>query len=632
MENILDVRVGTEFKGREMSKDFLRTMFPDLDGFIEIRSLHKMTKFPQSQFYDSIDNVNGEHLKKDHNMYFGVCPRKERKGTKEAVRIVPCLWVDIDGKDFEGGKEEAFRKLREFPFKPTAVVDSGNGFHAYWRFKESFIVENTSDVAKIESYLKAVANALKGDMAAAEIARILRLPGSFNYKVPTDIKPVTVLELNELQYNLFDFDAVLTLPIEQPKQRINAVAIPKGQQDYTLFRLACSLKSKGFTQEMTRSALKESIKTLKQDANNLFTDADIERWIKKAYSYPDTPKVVIEAPKVETKVSDSSSPIPLDEFLKKDYPPIEFYIDEFFPKRLRTMISAGTNKGKSIFIQNAALMIATGEGEFLGKKVCGKARVLYLDLEMGCSALQERFKTMATKEGLDLSNLFLKNVPDLNLLDEAHQKQVESWIQESAIELLILDPLGSCWHGDENNKKEVQGVTTYLNTLMERFNIGIIAVHHWRKSKDKFNAGGEMAAGSYLWTAWLDSHITLNGEIHSVSVSCEKARHGSRFKPFIMKLEDDLWFSYITNFEKKFTDETLISVFEEAGKREMPKTELLEIVTTNKICSRKTLDSLLKTSAVFESVPLDGGNKRLIRFKNKQETYLEAPDEGEWTE
>ena len=58
---------------------------------------------------------------------------------------------------------------------------------------------------QLEGYLKGLAKALGGDQAAAEIARILRPPKTLNHKYKPR-KETWVTELNDLRYNLFDFD------------------------------------------------------------------------------------------------------------------------------------------------------------------------------------------------------------------------------------------------------------------------------------------------------------------------------------------------------------------------------------------------------------------------------------------
>jgi len=34
--------------------------------------------------------------------------------------------------DFAKGKDKALQRVNEFPFPPTAVIDSDHGYHVYW--------------------------------------------------------------------------------------------------------------------------------------------------------------------------------------------------------------------------------------------------------------------------------------------------------------------------------------------------------------------------------------------------------------------------------------------------------------------------------------------------------------------
>ncbi len=204
-------------------RQFLETLFPDLiGGFVETRAIHPLNHATQSHFYPSLEALFAEQvgidtLAKQFHVYFGVCPRNRREGTKDAVRLVWCLWADVDAKLFPGGKAEALKRLREFPLPPTAIVDSGHGFHLYWRLKEPEEITGPEDVARLEAYLKALTHALGADPSAAELARILRLPGTLNLKDPSAPLPVTVVELEpDRQYNLSDFEAFLNIPAGQP--------------------------------------------------------------------------------------------------------------------------------------------------------------------------------------------------------------------------------------------------------------------------------------------------------------------------------------------------------------------------------------------------------------------------------
>lgn len=318
----------------------------------------------------------------------------------------------------------------------------------------------------------------------------------------------------------------------------------------------------------------------------------------------------------------------LSDFLNSPIPPIQYYIDNFLQCKGKTMISAQANIGKSFLVQNLALALTTGKISFLDKYSIQPARVLLLDLEMGESALKARLEKMFTQQGLKAPSLFIKYVPGINLLDSTWQKWLESQIKDLKIEALIIDPLSNAWSGDENNKQEVQRLTAYLDSLIYRFKISILLTHHWRKATKENKSGGEMAAGSYKWSAWLDHHITLQGDINSVTVNCEKSRNGQRFKSFLMKLNPEtLWFEYTGDFTKKYTEETLASIFVRCdtlgtGKAAVPDLKKFAKEHKNEFCSegtvKKLIDEIKDTgSHVFEVVSNGRGKTSYLIKKDR---------------
>jgi hypothetical protein len=116
-------------------------------------------------------------LVEDHNVYFGAAPRTHKNGSKAAVRLAPGLWADVDSKTFAGGEAEAWATLQAFRPAPTWIVRTGGGWHCYWKLRAPVPAED-----RFEARLKQLAAVLRADPAAAEKARILRLPATFNHK------------------------------------------------------------------------------------------------------------------------------------------------------------------------------------------------------------------------------------------------------------------------------------------------------------------------------------------------------------------------------------------------------------------------------------------------------------------
>lgn len=100
--------------------------------------------------------------------------------TKEEMTACHYLFADLDPKATEDLREERDRILarltntisQDVPL-PTGIIDSGNGYQAYWK------LEQPISPAEAEARIKQLAFILEGD-AVQNINRMLRLPGTVN--------------------------------------------------------------------------------------------------------------------------------------------------------------------------------------------------------------------------------------------------------------------------------------------------------------------------------------------------------------------------------------------------------------------------------------------------------------------
>jgi len=201
---------------------FLKTLIPEETltngdpAIIEIRLL-QTGSLPETLFVE-LTNFTENTLKRifhkaenpKRNVYFGVGARINKKsGKKQDVGYLSTLWLDIDEKDGTS-KEEAIKVLREWIFKPSYIIDSGHGIHAYWVLREPV---EPSEFSRVEAVNRALAHKFNGDISVVDIARIMRVPGSLNVKKQPFL-PVTILETNPFRYELDDLEEVL--PHEEP--------------------------------------------------------------------------------------------------------------------------------------------------------------------------------------------------------------------------------------------------------------------------------------------------------------------------------------------------------------------------------------------------------------------------------
>jgi hypothetical protein len=115
---------------------------------------------------------------------------------KENVIATRKIWTEIDFKHHPDlSPEEIRRQIDTIPLKPTAVIFSGHGYHLYWLLKEDADAAPGDGQRRVEDALKLAAGYVGGDIQVAETARLMRLPGSHNTRVPGEELPVVFDEL-----------------------------------------------------------------------------------------------------------------------------------------------------------------------------------------------------------------------------------------------------------------------------------------------------------------------------------------------------------------------------------------------------------------------------------------------------
>ncbi|HQQ57310.1 MAG TPA: DNA-primase RepB domain-containing protein, partial [Mesotoga sp.] len=171
--------------------EFLKSLYPErtigdgMEAFLEVRFLQPGT-VPETKFI-SIVEISPETVRKliekgeraRKNVYFGVGARNKKAGKKEDIGYISTAWLDIDEKDGIS-KGEAVKLLREWQHKPSYIIDSGHGIHAYWFLREPIF--EPPEFERIEIINKALAVHFNGDKQASNYAQPMRLPGSLNVK------------------------------------------------------------------------------------------------------------------------------------------------------------------------------------------------------------------------------------------------------------------------------------------------------------------------------------------------------------------------------------------------------------------------------------------------------------------
>lgn len=145
----------------------------------------------------------------------------QRVGNDDAAGI-PGVWVDIDIRS-DVHQVKALPPTSELAMQilpdgvpPTLLVRSGNGLHAWWLFKEPWVFEGAEEREEAAKLLRRWQALLRIRAASKgwsldhthDLARVLRLPGTLNYKTDPP-RMVSLLRADGPRYNPANLDEFL---------------------------------------------------------------------------------------------------------------------------------------------------------------------------------------------------------------------------------------------------------------------------------------------------------------------------------------------------------------------------------------------------------------------------------------
>jgi hypothetical protein len=196
---------------------------------------------------------------------------------------------DVDVKNGQVGEEsyqELIDKHGEFPHTPQFTTWSGGRQYLFKYPKEGIDCYQSVlpgiDIRGDGGYICAPPSVVSG-VLYGQVKR-----GTYVWELSSEIMDTPLVEAPGWLLNV-----IKEVNHRGKKFQLPEGAIPKGNQDNLMFRLACSLKSQNFPPDLTRGALQEALKKCQQDPKNPFTERDIERWISSAYGYIDDKSNII---------------------------------------------------------------------------------------------------------------------------------------------------------------------------------------------------------------------------------------------------------------------------------------------------------------------------------------------------
>jgi len=249
------------------------------------------------------------------NIYFSVHPTTQipttntegEKKPPEAVRsqipyiaVINCLY-----SEFDENKGATLDQIADLPVMPSVLIRSGGGWHAYWLLRDPFILTSDADRERAKELQANWVTFTGGDTGAKDLAHVLRVPGTLNYKYDPP-RPVTFVWddpnlLHDLEYleNLcrsYQPEAPTSPAVNRNghksadsgdywlvQARLKAAV---GNRNDTGLWLACQLRDARITEEEARPIMLQYVSDVPQAPGEPYDDREALASLKNAYSKP----------------------------------------------------------------------------------------------------------------------------------------------------------------------------------------------------------------------------------------------------------------------------------------------------------------------------------------------------------
>jgi hypothetical protein len=150
------------------------------------------------------------------DVYFAVNTANIRRSQHERARIddviaVNCFYCEFDCPTPES-KAAAAAKIKAWKIPAACVVDSGGGYHVYIWLTAPMILDTPEKRQRAADLQWAFAQWAGGDTSVNDLARVLRIPGTYNHKskYAPDFPLVTIVEWQpHQQHDLADIEPEL---------------------------------------------------------------------------------------------------------------------------------------------------------------------------------------------------------------------------------------------------------------------------------------------------------------------------------------------------------------------------------------------------------------------------------------
>lgn len=305
-------------------------------------------------------------------------------------------------------------------------------------------------------------------------------------------------------------------------------AISVGNRNESFFRVASSLRARGYSIPDIRSLLVPKAREVGFDLGEL--DLTLEKSVSKY-----DPGVRPDESQTQT----------IDDFLK-DQETVEWICEGLIAKKSIGFVVGLPETGKTWAMIDLAVQCAKGDGLWLGKFPVKKQKVLFIDQERFKGETQRRFRcvlgALTGSASPDLSqNLFIKSGTTTRLNLQHSFDAFRKELSEIKPDLVIIDSFVSFHTSEENNRKDIQAVLERVKELRNEFGCTFLFIHHENKmafDKEQGEPSIAQMAGSIAIPAVAETVFTVRKTADGSMFYQTKSTLASTHEPFLLKVED----------------------------------------------------------------------------------------------
>jgi hypothetical protein len=509
---------------------------PPDGGSIEFASFHGAAQVPALlKWVEDRDGVK--------NLYWTPNPTRapvSRKPTKGDIGWAELAYVDCDplpGETSVDGKRRHRKALENFPTPPTAVIDTGNGLCALWRFDRpvNFAPEDTNAIAGYEAINIGLRDALGGKDAGVDacqsVEHLMRVPHTVNLpsaakrkqgRVPVvagDILyiPERVYSVDELpKASVPSVGSAMVAPIGAPEAvKVDELPVSdtikaliydgtEGDRSNAVYRVVRAMHRVGVSPEQMLSVLTDaefgiSERFLEREDSEGAARQDISRILAKAKTEvaadfaddPETdhfPDAADTAKPDKAKQEKPEAPYFLTFADLEKEAPLQYLLDPIIPENSLFELYGKMKSGKTFWAISLSLCVACGI-DFYGHKVKA-GKVLYIIGEGNRKSFSYRVAAWIkrTAQLTGISELELRKRIEVNWkvrplpVHINDPKQLGEFLKYAAMEgrgeLVVVDTLMRNFAGNTSEQKDMMDFVRGCDALREKTGAAVLILHH----------------------------------------------------------------------------------------------------------------------------------------------------------